>query len=303
VNEYAFALGAVSHYGADTEGHALAVNPTVPMLYPKLRKKFGPIVTYADDPKSHLKTEFGFDVLQVARGHYAPQAYHDFIGFNVAKDLIERAFADTYDVKIEDFYKNFDISIKTYRFSVSKVLPEMTRAAWSLKRKELQARMPGLDKKQFVYNLRRAAYEKDWGNDYQRPGFGARLLALIFRLVPKIGPFSGLGFKVPPPQAERMFETSFDAAINRNTRSYAQAGVGILRLPNRDLDTGKPTSRGEYELTDKTYDKLLAMLAAKGFAGVSPELRRNMLQFYGGMRGPDVHGMAPAVEALRASGN
>ncbi len=46
----------------------------------KLRRKFGNEVTYGDDSdhSSHLKTEFGFDVLQVARGHYPPKAYHDF---------------------------------------------------------------------------------------------------------------------------------------------------------------------------------------------------------------------------------
>src|SRR5437588_2743459 len=71
LNEYAFALGAVSHYGADVEGHALGVNRAVPVLYPELRRKFGNEVTFGEDAPSHLKTEFGFDVLQVARGNYA----------------------------------------------------------------------------------------------------------------------------------------------------------------------------------------------------------------------------------------
>ena len=36
LNEYAFALGALSHYAADNNGHSMAVNLAVPLLYPKL---------------------------------------------------------------------------------------------------------------------------------------------------------------------------------------------------------------------------------------------------------------------------
>jgi hypothetical protein len=67
LDEYAFALGALSHYAADDNGHRMAVNVSVPLLYPKLRLKFGNSITYADDPFSHTKTEFGFDVFQAAK--------------------------------------------------------------------------------------------------------------------------------------------------------------------------------------------------------------------------------------------
>lgn len=50
-DEYAFALGAMSHYFADTLGHSLGVNPSVPLRYPKLRKKYGSVVTYEDGKK------------------------------------------------------------------------------------------------------------------------------------------------------------------------------------------------------------------------------------------------------------
>jgi len=85
LNEYAFALGALSHYAADTNGHRLATNPAVPILYPELHRKFGRTVTYWDNPLSHIRTEFGFDVLQVAQGRYAPDRYRAFIGFQVAR--------------------------------------------------------------------------------------------------------------------------------------------------------------------------------------------------------------------------
>jgi hypothetical protein len=299
LNEYAFALGAVAHYGADVDGHSIAVNRAVPLLYPKLRRKFGNEVTYADNPQAHLKTEFGFDVLQVARGHYAPAAYHDFIGFQVSKDLLERAFQKTYGLTLKDIFRTLDLALGTYRFSVGAVLPKVTKTAWAIKNKEIMNEQPTMSRKLFIYNINRASFEKEWGKDYEHPGFGAYLLALVFRLMPRFGPFKGLAFRVPTPEIERMFEDSFDAAIARDRRSFAQAEGGGLRISNRDLDTGRPVTSGEYLLTDRTYDKLLTQLAEKSFEGVTPELRENILNFYAQMKTPDQHGIGPQLTALK----
>jgi hypothetical protein len=76
-NEYAFALGALAHYASDIAGHP-AVNQAVAIEYPKLRAKFGKSVKYAQDKTAHLKTEFGFDMVQVAKNRYSSQQYHDF---------------------------------------------------------------------------------------------------------------------------------------------------------------------------------------------------------------------------------
>lgn len=300
LNEYAFAIGAVAHYGADVEGHSIAVNRAVPILFPKLRRRFGNEVSYADDPPAHLKTEFGFDVLQTARGHYASQAYHDFIGFQVSKDLLDRAFQKTYGLTLKDLFRTLDLALGTYRFSVSTVLPNMTRAAWSIKHDEITKAQPTASRKQFLYNLNRASFDKEWGPKYERPGVMARVLAFIFRVMPKVGPFKGLGFKVPTPQTERMFEDSFDAAVNRDRQSLANADSGRLRLSNRDLDTGKPVSAGEYALTDRTYDALLKKLTEKKFEAVTPELRKNILDFYASMKTPDRHGVDAQLAALKA---
>src|SRR6202163_3277729 len=148
LQEYAFALGAVAHYGADVEGHSIAVNRAVPLLFPKLRKQFGNEVTYADNPSAHLKTEFGFDVLQVARGHYAPTAYPDFIGFQVSKDLLDRAFRKTYGLSLKDLFRTLDLALGTYRFSVSTLLPTLTKTAWSLKSNEIMKDQPTISRKQ-----------------------------------------------------------------------------------------------------------------------------------------------------------
>src|SRR5204863_2507350 len=111
VDEYAFALGALGHYAADNDGHRLAVNRAVPMIYPKLKAQFGNRVTYAQSPKSHVLVEFSFDVVQVAAAAYAPEAYHRFIGFRVAKPLLERAFRETYGVQMKDIFFNEDLAL------------------------------------------------------------------------------------------------------------------------------------------------------------------------------------------------
>ena len=101
LNGYAFALGALSHYGADNDGHLIGVNPAVPLLYPHLKKKYGDVVTYEQNPLAHVKTEFGFDVLEIAQGRYAPDSYHDFIGFGVSVPLLEQAFQETYGLDLK----------------------------------------------------------------------------------------------------------------------------------------------------------------------------------------------------------
>src|SRR5882724_9011096 len=118
VNEYAFALGALSHYAADNSGHP-AINQVVALQFPKLQKKYGNAVTYAEDPKAHIRTEFGFDMVQVAKNRYTSDRYHDLIGFEVSKPLLERAFQETYGLKLEDVFGSTDLAIGSYRRSVS----------------------------------------------------------------------------------------------------------------------------------------------------------------------------------------
>src|SRR5216684_481745 len=148
LNEYAFALGSLAHYAADNFGHRDAVNPAVPIVYPKLKKRFGGVITYADDKVSHLKVEFAFDVSQVAQGNYAAEAYHDFIGFEVAQSLLERAFAKTYGIELSSILHE-DMAIGTYRFTVHSIFPMITRAAWSLKKNEIGKAQPGITKRKF----------------------------------------------------------------------------------------------------------------------------------------------------------
>ena len=171
VNEYAFALGALAHYASDIAGHP-AVNQAVAIEYPKLRAKFGKSVRYAQDKTAHLKTEFGFDTVQVAKNRYASQQYHDFIGFQVSKSLLERVFPVVYGVELKDVLAHEDLAVGSYRFAISRLIPHMTQVALQTHKKDLMRETPNFAKRKFLYRLSRSDYEKEWGKDYVKPGFG-----------------------------------------------------------------------------------------------------------------------------------
>jgi hypothetical protein len=289
IDEYAFALGALAHYSADNDGHRVAVNRAVPILYPKLGRKYGPVVTYDQDPGAHLKTEFSFDVLQVARRRYAPDAYHDHIGFQVSRALLERAFRETYSLDLKSLFTDFDLAVETYRHGVSAVIPEMTKVAWQTHQDDIQREFPGTTRKQFLYHLSRAGYEKQWSRDYRKPGFGARLLAFFLRILPKVGPLSALAIRAPTPATEKMFMESFnDTLQDYGNTLQTQRADGKVELLNDNFDTGTVTEPGQYPLADRTYGRLLDRMAANHFQDVSPQLRRVVLDYYGGAQSKDV---------------
>jgi hypothetical protein len=280
LDEYAFAVGALAHYAADNDGHRLATNRAVPLLYPKLRKKYGDTVWYEQDPLAHTKTEFGFDVLEVAHESYAPDGYHDLIGFEVSQDLLERAFLQTYGIELKDIIKDEDKALNSYRHAVSKTIPMATKIAWSLKKDDIQSDLPGMTKKKFRYNLSKSNYEREWGKNYQKPTAWEGFLAFLFKLIPKIGPLKVLQFKTPTPEAQHMFRDSFNATMDRYRGLVTDLRSGHLVLPNDNFDVGEATGPGKYAMNDDAHAKLLGMLADKQFAGVSPELRDELLHFY-----------------------
>jgi len=281
LDEYAFALGALCHYSADNDGHPIATNPSVPLLYPKLRQRFGDAVTYDDNPAAHIQTEFGFDVLQIAQGHYASGAYHDFIGFKVSKHLLERAFKDTYGIKLSHIFASLDLALGSYRYSVSTLLPTMTRVAWQTHKKDIEQRTPGVTPDQFLYSRSPVEYDKEWGTEYKKPGRLSKTLAFLFHLVPKIGPLRGFSIKPSTPETEALFLRSFDATVVAYRRTLLAVRAGDLHLRNTDLDTGLPALAGEYRRADHAYGQILHKLADDKFEDVTPDLRENILAFYG----------------------
>src|ERR1700757_3142455 len=279
LNEYAFALGALAHYSSDNMGHP-AINQSVAQLFPKLRAKYGTTVTYADNPKAHIRTEFGFDMTQVAKNNYTSDRYHDFIGFEISKPVLERAFLDTYGVPLSMVISNEDMAIGTFRRAISKIIPEMTRVALVARKKELVAETPNFNSRKFRYYLSRASYQREWGRGYRRPGFGTRVLAFFLKFVPKVGPFKALDFKIPTRKTEDLYIASVNRTLDNYRAQLVEVGKKDLHLPNTDFDTGRMTHAGEYPLSDESYARLLDYLTRDDFRGLTPYLRENILTYY-----------------------
>jgi Zinc dependent phospholipase C len=285
IDEYAFALGALAHYASDIAGHP-AVNIAVATSFPKLHAKYGDSVTYEDDRSAHIRTEFGFDVVQVARDRFTSQAFHDFIGFEVSKPLLERAVLATYGLTLDTVFPNFDMAVGSFRYSVSRLIPQMTRVALAMKKDEIVKEDPTMTRERFLYHLKTSEYRREWGTTYKGPNFGERLLAFFIGLLPKIGPLKTLDFKMPTPHTEDLYMQSvIDSQTQYANYLTAQANHS-LHLENRDFDTGGETAEREYALTDETYADLIGKLSSDHFANATPELKANILNYYRDLQPP-----------------
>ncbi len=281
INEYAFALGFLCHYMSDKYGHYIGTNHCVPIVYPKLKEKFGGTVTYDEDNLSHKRIEFAFDVLQTAKGNYASQAYHDFIGFHVSRELLERAFLKTYGITINSIFRNLSLSIETFRFSVMSLFPVITRTAWVIRKNEILKTQPTATSRNFRYTMSRANYNKQLGDKSRKPGFVPFILSWFVRVLPKVGPLASLKIKEPGPEAEKIFIQSFDTVLVNCSASMKKIGRGKTDFANIDFDTGNETVQGEYKPADINYGKLLVTLSKNRFENMDTTLRGNMLRFYG----------------------
>jgi hypothetical protein len=280
LDEYAFALGAISHYMADKYGHSLATNLSVAVDYPELKKKFGDVVTYDDDHTSHSRIEFAFDVIQTVKGNYASVAYHNFIGFEIATPVLQRAFLKIYGQKLSTVYPNFESSIASFRWGVRDLFPELARVAWRSDKAGITTSHKNVTRKNFSYRMPQNAFNKQQGTAYAHTGFVARSLARIIERLPKVGPLKKMGFKYPGVTCEEMFLRSMDSIMVNYDAALAQVSEDRLALTNIDYDTGKPAALNEYTLADVTYNEWVAKLQTDKEVVITPSLLQNILAFY-----------------------
>ena len=297
LNEYAFALGALSHYVADKYGHSLATNVTVPELYPKLRQKFGNVVTYEDDHTSHSRMEFAYDAVQVGRSNYASVAYHDFIGFNIATPPLERAFKKTYGQDLNVIFKNFESSISMMRWGVKNLFPALTRKAWKANKAEIRKNNPGKKVRSFKYKMSRRMYNKEYTGKQNKPDFLARTLAFFVRILPKVGPLKNLKFVYPGKEGEQRFTEVFDTIIKQYAVALKKWDSQSLTLEDINLDTGGPLQYGDYELSDKTYCELVLNLQREQFASMSKTLQEHLVKYFDGALLHEIYKDTPEDEA------
>ncbi|NOT25033.1 MAG: zinc dependent phospholipase C family protein [Acidobacteria bacterium] len=284
VNELAFAIGALAHYASDNSGHPHAVNRVIPLMYPKIQARYGDEVLYVNAKAQHVMVEFAFDVSQVAQGAYVATAYHDFIGFEVAERVLNQAFLETYGLEAKDLFLDQDLAIGTYRRAVGKTIPQLTELAWREKQDEILERNPKIERSAFVYALSPRDYDQTFGTKYRKPGFFARFLIFVAKVVPKIGPFRPLAFEPLTADAEQLFLESLKASRDAYRQSLVALRAGRLNLRDTDFDTGELSGRSENPLADETYAELLGKLSDSNFAGVSTELRAELNRYYAAPR-------------------
>ncbi len=276
INEYAFGIGLLCHYQADRFGHSLGTNLAVPILYPDLKKKYGESVAFEKCCSQHTRVEFGFDVIQTANGNYDLDAKRKFVSFKVSEPVLRKAFLKTYGLELEDIFGSMTVAIETFRFAVKTLIPELTEDAWRWRNNFIMKLNPLADRKSYTQRLNRKEYKKEFG----WPGPKTILLSFVIGIVPKLGPTSGLKYKEPNAEVEKIFENSFRVIVKNYKKSLLQLQNGSLQLENINFDTGLKTVPGSYELADDTYYKLLKKLNRNDFQNVQPALKRNLSEFY-----------------------
>jgi len=270
------------HYDADSYGHPLGTNKAVPILFPRLRKKYGEEVTFDEGRNQHAQVEFGFDMLQTARGNYVSNAYHDFIGFQISDSVLGRAFLKTYGLKINAVFSSLPTAIAVFRFSVKIFIPELTRDAWKVKNSFITKLNPLATEKTYTYKFDKKNYRKE----FTQPRVQSFLASFVLLVIPKVGPLKRFKPIVPNPESEKLFEQSFDTILIHYSGTMKRLHSKDVSFKNVDLDTGQETMQGEYPLCDIAYYKLLMKLKKNKFANVNEELKKNLIAYYNNSNAP-----------------
>jgi hypothetical protein len=302
-DELAFAIGALSHYIGDSYGHSEATNRAVPVEFPKLAARYGPVVNYAEGEKQHVQTEFAFDIYQIAQHHLAPLPYLRHIGLNVPVRQLGLAFYQTYGLTDFADHRSHRFKVWEYRFAVRNFIPHVAYAITLRRRNHEPAETDSPEAIEIDKEADAAAALGNWASYRNgKPSFETRVLRVLFFILPKVGPLSLVSVKGPTDatEADYMHSVYQSAAALRyalrgftplTSRFETPQGFAIIKqpfgprdplhpLPNRDLDTGSVVKPGGYSLTDSTYARLLHLLAQSPAQPVPPGIKSDIQAYY-----------------------
>jgi len=288
-NEYAFAVGALSHYLGDSIGHSEAINPATAIEFPKLRRKYGNSITYDQSPHGHIRTEFAFDVDELTDLAFAPPAYLKYIGFKVPRKFLEQAFANTYGFGLHEILGHARPSFRSYRTSVRSFISAFAEAEVVLHGHQFPPHPDDESYRIFKERVSRTNYDRNWKHTYHGPGFKAHLLAVLVFLVPKVGPAADLAIKIPSTDTEREYLRSLNRTVDTFHGMLQRLNAEpkwAIALTNIDLDKGDHVKRGDYPLADKTYAELVAHLTSQPERTIPIDVQRNILLYYSAGNGP-----------------
>ena len=281
-NELAFAIGALSHYVGDSIGHSQATNPSVAIMFPKLRDKYGSSVNYAQGKYQHGQVEWAFDACQAAKLRLAPAAYVHDIGLDVPREQLADAFYETYGIPLREIVSGPLPAMKTFRFGARSFLPNFTYAEALLHKGGFPADTSGPELEEYEREIGQLPKEEGWDQYRRKPGVRTHLLGGLIVILPKLGMLKMLAIKDPTVETER----AYIASVNLSTATlavYLRQLMGTKMntgLTDRDLDTGQPVVPGGYPLTDKTYARLLARLTKVPTQPVPAGLKQDIIAYY-----------------------
>jgi hypothetical protein len=285
-NELAFAIGALSHYVGDSIGHSQAVNAAVASEFPRLARKYGPLVTYDENPHAHVRTEFAFDVNEISKHRMAPSAYLRHVGLKVPSALLARAFSETYGLDFEQIVGKRRPVVRSYRFAVRSFLPRIAWAESVLHRRGFPPDTPSQAFQIFNQRLAEADFAKQWNQYRKKAGIRTHLVAWLILILPKVGTLSDLAIRGPSPQTQELYLRSVNDAGDLLKQLLATWNTSENSLPNRDLDTGDGVRPGAYRLTDETYAKLLDTITQSTSKALPAGLKQAILDYYADPQAP-----------------
>jgi hypothetical protein len=302
-NELAFAVGALSHYIGDTIGHSEATNRAVPIEFHELFERYGPVVSYAEGKHEHVRTEFAFDIDEIAHRRVAPLRYLRHIGLKVPTRLVGVAFYQTYGLTDFAGHRRHRFKVRTYRWGVRTFIPRIAYSVTVLRRNHEPPEPDTPDVVEIEKEAAQAAAINHW-DAYRgkKPRFETYLLAGFLYILPKVGPLALVSVKGPTEatEADYMHSVAQSIAMLRydlkrftpaNSRRAAPAGAIALAvahevadplhpLPNRDLDTGRVVQPGGYPLTDLTYAALLHRITRDPSQAIPPGIKADIEAYY-----------------------
>jgi hypothetical protein len=282
-DEFAFAIGALSHYIGDIYGHSEAVNLSVGQTFPRLAGRYGPVIAFEQAQIAHGRVEMGFDMTQVGLRRFAPRAYRSNIGFSVALDLLDRAFSETYGLTMRDVVGPEHRALNSYRFAVRRLMPKFMQVTVLINRKRFPQEKDDDARREYLKNVAKADYAKVAGSAYREPRFTTHALALVVRIVPKVGTLKILSLKAPSPETGDLYFYSMNTSVGQMRALMGRLRENLiadLALPNIDLDTGNGIRPGVYALTDDTYARLLTEITRRTGVKITEGLREDILLFY-----------------------
>lgn len=307
MDEYAFAIGALSHYLGDSIGHSQAINPATATEFPKLERRYGRVVTYDESPHGHIRTEFAFDIDELTDAAFAPPAYMRFIGLKVPRKFLEQAFLNTYGFDIHEVLGRAHPALRSYRTSVRTFIPVFAEAEVVLHRHQFPPHPNDESYRVFAERVARTNYDRHWNHSNRGTGWKAHLLAILVFITPKIGAASDLAIKIPDSNTEEWYLRSVNHTVDEFGALLKKLGSesnAHIALRNVDLDTGDRVKRGDYPLADRTYEQLLARITSKPERMVPVDLKRNIIEYYAGSKtarppGQQVMAQLYVLEAMK----